>query len=70
MAAIGDTVQNLWHLEGRDDFQAWSPAGTRIIFMTDHDGGDIEICAMNADGQNQANLTNNPAMEFSSIWVQ
>src|SRR5215475_6395225 len=38
---------------------AWSPDGTRIVFMCRKNGPDFEICVMNADGSGQAQLTNN-----------
>lgn len=37
----------------------WSPDGRRIAFNTNRDG-DQEIYVMEADGQNQSNVTNTP----------
>ena len=39
----------------------------RIVFETDRDG-DHEIYVMNADGSNQVNLTNNPALDAAPVW--
>src|SRR6266540_2837728 len=38
---------------------AWSPDGTRLVFMCRRGGTDFEICVMNADGTGQVQLTDN-----------
>jgi len=42
-------------------------AMSKIVFETDRDG-DHEIYVMNADGSNQVNLTNNPALDAAPVW--
>jgi Tol biopolymer transport system component len=53
---------------------AWSPDGTKIAFERGRDISDQlypdEIYVINADGSNQANLTNNPTeIEASPAWT-
>jgi TolB protein len=38
----------------------WSPDGTSIVFTSDRDDGNPEIYVMDADGSDQARLTNTP----------
>ena len=45
----------------------WSPDGTKLAFYTERDG-NWEIYAMDADGSNQTNLSNNPAYEILPDW--
>ena len=48
---------------------AWSPDGTRIVFVSDRDGvGSTEIYVMNADGGNPTRLTNNMFDDVSPVW--
>src|SRR5262245_6673677 len=47
---------------------AWSPNGAKIAFMSDRDGGDIEIYVMNADGSNQTRLPNAPGRHAHPSW--
>jgi TolB protein len=49
--------QRLTDIPGR---QAWSPDGQSIAFTSDRNVND-EIYVMDADGNNERNLTNNPA---------
>ena len=42
---------------------AWSPDGTRIVFMCRRGGADFEICLMNADGTDSLQLTNNTVLD-------
>src|SRR5438093_9191311 len=45
---------------------AWSPDGSRIVFITGCSGVDIWV--MNADGSGLANLTNSPAGYGNPTW--
>jgi TolB protein len=47
---------------------AWSPDGTRIVFMCRYGGVDFEICIMDADGSNLVQLTDNAVQELSLRW--
>jgi TolB protein len=47
---------------------AWSPDGTRIVFMCRYGGTDFEICIMNADGSGLVQVTDNPVQELSLRW--
>src|SRR5207247_2169605 len=40
----------------------------KIVFVSDRDGGNLEIYVMNADGSNQTRLTNNPAVDREPAW--
>jgi Tol biopolymer transport system component len=42
---------------------SWSPDGSKIAFER-----DTEICVMDADGNNQRNLTNSPATDRNPAW--
>jgi TolB protein len=45
---------------------AWSPDGTKIVYMCRR--GDFEICVMNADGTNKAQLTVNDVFDATPSW--
>jgi TolB protein len=47
---------------------AWSPDGTRLVFMCRHGGSDLEICVMNADGTGQVQLTDNTIGDLTPSW--
>lgn len=47
---------------------AWSPDGTRILFMCRRGGFDFEICVMNADGTGQVQLTENTVGDLTPNW--
>jgi TolB protein len=47
---------------------AWSPDGTRIVFMCRYGGPDFEVCIMNADGTGLVQMTNNAVQELSIRW--
>ena len=46
---------------------AWSPDGSKIVFMSDRDG-NFEIYSMNADGSGQTRLTNNTSADEFPAW--
>jgi TolB protein len=48
---------------------AWSPDGTRIVFMCRYGGTDFEICIMNADGSGLVQVTDNLVQELSIRWT-
>ena len=61
-------VQQLSSLSFASDFEAaWSPDGTKIVFVSTRDG-NYEIYAMNADGTNPTRLTTNPATDSDPAW--
>ena len=47
---------------------AWSPDGTRLVFMCRRGGLDFEICVMNADGTGQVQLTDNTIGDLTPSW--
>jgi len=47
---------------------AWSPDGTRLVFMCRRGGSDFEICVMSADGTRQVQLTDNTIGDLSPSW--
>jgi Tol biopolymer transport system component len=47
---------------------AWSPDGTRLVFMCRRTGTDFEICVMNADGTGQVQLTHNTIGDLTPSW--
>jgi TolB protein len=47
---------------------AWSPDGTRVVFMCRRGGSDFEICVMNADGSGQVQLTSNTVPDLTPNW--
>ncbi|HEX8458063.1 MAG TPA: Calx-beta domain-containing protein [Pyrinomonadaceae bacterium] len=53
-----------------DSQPAWQPligSEGRIVFTSERDG-NAEIYVMDADGSNQRNLTNNPAIDATPVW--
>ena len=59
---------NLTKSPHRDRYAMWSPDGTKIAFNTNRDG-DQEIYVMNADGSNQANVSQSPdSIEGLADW--
>ncbi|MDQ3686033.1 MAG: hypothetical protein M3430_10600, partial [Acidobacteriota bacterium] len=46
---------------------AWSKGGTKLLFTSFRDG-NAEIYLMDAEGGNERNLTNNPALDISGLW--
>ena len=47
---------------------AWSPDGSKIVFMCRYGGNDFEICVMNPDGSGLVQVTNNTVQELSIRW--
>jgi Tol biopolymer transport system component len=69
ISADGSTQTNLTsNLVGHQQYPAWSPDGTKIAFVSSHDGGDDEIYVMDADGSNLISLTNNLWQDIRPTW--
>ena len=75
MDADGGNQRNITNHPAGDYNPSWSPDGKRIAFVSDRDRFlDIhgfpttEIYVMDADGENQQNLTNNRAGDWSPSW--
>jgi len=67
MHADGTSVRRLTTDAANDDSPAWSPDGKTIAFVSDRDGGKLEIFVMAADGSNQRSLTQGPNGE-TPVW--
>ena len=76
MDADGGNPTNLTNHPAKDAWPTWSPDGSQIVFNSERDEqifigdgvGNWEIFAMDADGSNQTNLTNNPANDSFPAW--
>ena len=75
MGADGGNPRKLTNNSDGDLDPSWSPDGKRIVFVSDRDGLEDgqgapipEIYVMDADGDNQKNLTNNPSADRSPSW--
>jgi Tol biopolymer transport system component len=51
-----------------DNLLAWNAEGTRIAFVSTRDDTDGDIFRMDASGNDETNLTNNPATDTSPAW--
>ncbi len=69
MNADGSEQANLTNNEAIDWSPAWSPDGSKIIFVSDRDEKNPEIYVMNADGTEQTRLTHNPAEDILPAWT-
>ena len=54
--------------DGKEEQPAWSPDGTRIVYVSDRNGGDNDIWVMNADGTGHRNLHDNNNPEWKPAW--
>ena len=63
----GAPVQ-LTHNTSEERAPAWSPDGSKIVFMCRYGGTDFEICAINPDGSGLVQVTNNTVQELSIRW--
>ena len=60
-------MKNLTQSPGVDEVGSWSPDGSKIVFFSNRDGNG-EIYVMDANGNNQVNLTNHPARDAAPTW--
>ncbi|NQV07388.1 PD40 domain-containing protein, partial [bacterium] len=67
MDADGGNVRQLTNLPGADTAPAWSPDGTKLVFVSDRHG-QYDIFAMNADGTGQTRLTTDPGQDVTPSW--
>ena len=56
-----------WSILFEASAPAQAPQQPQILFTSNRDG-NYEIYVMDADGKNQRNLTNNPALDVASSW--
>jgi len=74
MDADGSNQTNLSNNAADDFFPAWSPDGSRMLFVTDRNteptdfDGNWEVYVMQADGTGQRNLCNNPDYNWMQCW--
>ena len=75
MDADGSNQRRLTNHPDRDFSPSWSPDGKRIAFVSNRDGHvnirgrlTYEIYVMDANGENQQNLTNDPSNDRSPSW--
>lgn len=59
---------NLTNKAGTDNQPVWSPDGSQIAFISDRDGGDIDIWVMDADGANPRRVARTPGSDTLGAW--
>lgn len=65
--STGENV-NLTNKAGTDNQPVWSPDGSKIAFVSDREGGDIDIWVMDADGANPTRVTRTPGDDTLGGW--
>jgi TolB protein len=66
--AEGSGRVQLTHNTEEERAPAWSPDGSKIVFMCRYGGTDFEICTINPDGSGLVQVTNNTVQELSIRW--
>jgi TolB protein len=54
--------------DGENIEARWSSDGSRIAYACNLSGQNYQLCTMNADGSNQAQVTTNAFLDFSPDW--
>jgi hypothetical protein len=67
MEANGSNLTNITNSLTTDGAPAWSPDGTKIVFISDR-SGNFEIYVMNANGSGPNRLTNTSTAEGVPCW--
>ena len=62
------TVDGRSLADSKEEQPAWSPDGTRIVYVSDRGGGDNDIWVMNADGTGHRVLHDNNNPESKPEW--
>ena len=64
----GSNLTNLTNNSDYDNFGAWSPDNTKIVFTRGLGSATYEIYVMNADGSSVVRLTNNSVYDLVTDW--
>ena len=62
------TVDGRSLADSKEEQPAWSPDGTRIVYVSDRSGGDNDVWVMNADGTGHRVLHDNNGPESKPEW--
>ena len=65
----GSRERQLTTSEAFDGDPAWSPDGSKIVFTSRRDTGDLELYVMNVDGSGQRRLTSSPGIDENPSWA-
>lgn len=65
--ATGENI-NITNKAGTDNQPVWSPDGSQIAFISDREGGDIDLWVMDADGTNARRVTRTPGDDTLGGW--
>lgn len=68
MNADGSDPRRLTNWRDWDGFPGWSPDGTQIVYYTHLSDSNWVIMIMDADGGNQQQLTDGPAIDMLPVW--
>jgi hypothetical protein len=68
MNADGTGLTRLTNHPAWDDYPAWSPDGTKIVFVSTRVSDNFDIYVMNADSTGLTKLTNHSGYEFNPAW--